>query len=444
MLKTTIERLFSNEFFKNILTLFSGTVIAQIIPFLIAPVLTRIYSPANFGDLALFISISSVLSILYTGSYEGAILLPKKLNESFNLVGVSVLLVFIGGILFSIVSIFIKDSFKVFSNEHINHIALLVLPLVSMLYSFEKIFNSWHNRVKSYKRISSANVSKSAINGSCQLLLGKLKYLNFGLIFSEIAGRVFQSIILIIPLLKEKGREKLQISLITMKSMAKEHIDFPKFSLFSKFLNIISSQLPIFLLTFFFNQDITGFYSLTYKYLRAPLILLSSSISQVYYQKVAQMKNDEQDIGAFTFKMIKRFYLFSLIPFTIITVFGDVIFAFAFGKEWETAGIYAQYMSPWLLINISVSPISTVFFVLKKQKQGLIANFILFFTRIITLIIGGAIFKDSQTTIIIFGVAGFFFYIGYTMYVMKILKVNQLKIISLISYLIISLLVFFI
>ncbi len=38
-----------NEFAKNVLTLITGTTTAQTIPIIISPLLTRIYSPEDFG-----------------------------------------------------------------------------------------------------------------------------------------------------------------------------------------------------------------------------------------------------------------------------------------------------------------------------------------------------------------------------------------------------------
>ena len=63
---------------KNVLTLMTGTGLAQAIPIAISPILTRIYTPEEFGVFALYMAIASILTVLVTGRYEMAILLPKK------------------------------------------------------------------------------------------------------------------------------------------------------------------------------------------------------------------------------------------------------------------------------------------------------------------------------------------------------------------------------
>ena len=65
-------------FNKNFLSLISGTSIAQIIPILIAPILSRLYSPEDFGLYAFYIGIVGVLSVISTFKYEMAIIIPKN------------------------------------------------------------------------------------------------------------------------------------------------------------------------------------------------------------------------------------------------------------------------------------------------------------------------------------------------------------------------------
>ena len=78
------------EFSRNVLTLMTGTSIAQAIPIAISPILTRIYTPEDFGVFALYMAIATVVSVIATGRYETAIMLPKKDSEAINLFIVSI------------------------------------------------------------------------------------------------------------------------------------------------------------------------------------------------------------------------------------------------------------------------------------------------------------------------------------------------------------------
>ena len=71
-----------SEFSRNVLTLMTGTTIAQAIPIAISPILTRMYSPEEFGVLALFVALASIFGSMSTGRYALAILLPKDNKEN--------------------------------------------------------------------------------------------------------------------------------------------------------------------------------------------------------------------------------------------------------------------------------------------------------------------------------------------------------------------------
>ncbi len=87
-----ISRIKENEFLKNVLTLVSATGVAQAIALLIYPVLSRIYTPAEHGLFALYMSIISITAIMSTGKYELATMLPEKDEEGASLTILSTLI----------------------------------------------------------------------------------------------------------------------------------------------------------------------------------------------------------------------------------------------------------------------------------------------------------------------------------------------------------------
>ena len=56
----------------------TGTTLAQAIPILLSPALTRLYSPESFGALGAYIAASAILIVIATGKYENALLIQKK------------------------------------------------------------------------------------------------------------------------------------------------------------------------------------------------------------------------------------------------------------------------------------------------------------------------------------------------------------------------------
>lgn len=77
---------------RDVATLSLGTLVAQAITIAVTPLLTRLYSPSDFGLLAVFLAVVSVGATLVTLRYETSILVPKENTESANLVLLSLIL----------------------------------------------------------------------------------------------------------------------------------------------------------------------------------------------------------------------------------------------------------------------------------------------------------------------------------------------------------------
>jgi hypothetical protein len=85
-----INSFMKSEFSRNVFTLVSGTAIAQFISIAASLIISRLYTPDDFGVFTIFISIASLISLLLAGRYELAINLPKSDNEGLNVLGLSI------------------------------------------------------------------------------------------------------------------------------------------------------------------------------------------------------------------------------------------------------------------------------------------------------------------------------------------------------------------
>src|SRR4051812_48543692 len=109
MLNVVKKRLFREDFNRNVLTLMTGTGVAQIIPLAVTPILARIYSPAQFGVFSLFVAVVSSLSVVATGRYELAIMLPRKDVNAVNIAAMSITISFVVSCLLFTVACFVHE-----------------------------------------------------------------------------------------------------------------------------------------------------------------------------------------------------------------------------------------------------------------------------------------------------------------------------------------------
>ncbi|TSA51928.1 MAG: hypothetical protein D4R43_00025 [Sphingobacteriales bacterium] len=75
MIKKLIPK---TEFSKNVANIVGGTLVSQLITIAISPVLSRLFSPAEFGLYSIFINIAATTAVVSTFRYEYAVMLPQK------------------------------------------------------------------------------------------------------------------------------------------------------------------------------------------------------------------------------------------------------------------------------------------------------------------------------------------------------------------------------
>ena len=137
-----------SEFDRNVLTLMTGTTIAQAIPIAITPILTRIYTPEDFGVFTFFLAITAVFGSIANGKYEVAIMLPKKDEDAINIFALGFIISSaISFFLLVLVLLFNKYFVNLSGNEEIG-IWLYFLPITVFLSGLWNNLNFFNNRKK--------------------------------------------------------------------------------------------------------------------------------------------------------------------------------------------------------------------------------------------------------------------------------------------------------
>ena len=399
-----------SEFSKNVLVLTTGTAIAQAIPIAISPILTRLYSPEDFGVLALYISITTILSMVATCRYEYAILLPEIENDAKNISGLTMVLCILFSLLiFFIVFIFNNSITHLFGNPEISY-WLYWIPVSVLLMGIFQITSFLNTRNKKYKLQSQGIVVQSVSTGVFNLGAGQGGFGVSGLIFGKILGYIFSTFLLSWGILKS-GFNFKGINIYSMINSAKKYSRFVKYELPSSILNSSSSQAPIILLTTFFDSSITGFFSLAQRILILPMSILGGAISKVFLQEITQNKNNYELLRNNTLRTFKKLLFVAIVPMTIMAIYGDVLFEFVFGKNWYIAGLFAQMLTPWLFIVFIVSPLSSVFIILERQNESFFFNFLILLFRVLILIICYIVFDKPMITVFCYSLVGTIFWI---------------------------------
>jgi O-antigen/teichoic acid export membrane protein len=387
ILSKTKEKILKNEFNRNVLILSGGTVVAQILPIVISPILTRLYSPEDFGTYAIFFSIVSIVSVISCGRYEFAIMLPEKDEDAINVAALAFIINTTVSLLFFFLILIFKDPILNLLKADSLSFWIYIAPLTIFFMGLFNILNYMNNRFKLYRDISKATIMRSIASSSMQLLMGFLKTGFSGLISGQIISQIVANTKLFYNI-QDKGLLK-DIKKDIIKVLAKKYSDFPKYSVISALLDIASLQAPLLMISMLFaSSTLVGYYSLANRMLQLPSVFIGSSVAQVFYQKFSQFQKDPHKQKELLFSTWKKLFLIGVIPFSVIFFFGVEIFSFIFGNNWSEAGRMASILSPMIFVMFVSSPTSTAYFVFGMQRINLWFGLFVFLMRPLSLLLG--------------------------------------------------------
>lgn len=421
------KKIFKSEFFRNSLTLFSGSLASQLILLTIFPILTRLYPIEIFGIYFVYSAIVITLSTLASLKYELAIVLPDNDEEAVNLLILSLITTFIVSLtIFLIIILFFDFITNLLGEKQIGK-WLYFVPLSIFFLGIFQSFNYWNNRKKDYKIISFAKISKSISSSAVQLGGGSSTFQKTGLIYGLLFGQFSSAFFIAFKTIKNYKSLYTSISLKNIISAAKKYKDIPLFNTTMAVLNSLSNQLPIFLLTKFYGLTTASFYGLANRFISTPMGLVGQSVGQVFYQEASNRYNIRTNFYAFIKNTYIKLFKTALLPFLIMAVFAPFLFKLLFGAKWEIAGIFAQILIPWLIIMFLNSPITFIITILNKQKQMVVYDILLFILRFLSLYLGFKIYNDAYISIIFFSLTGLIFNIFLMFYLLIIAKRAEIE-----------------
>ncbi|MDY9920629.1 MAG: oligosaccharide flippase family protein [Synergistota bacterium] len=404
----------SNSALKDVSFVAGGTVISQAIGILVLPVLSRIYTPADFGIAAVFASAITILSHISGLRYYLAIPLPKSDRYANAVIVLSLLVQFIFSLVLCLLLIATDlNFFTKIRLENLYQYRYLV-PIGVFLISLYVTLTQWAIRTKSFSTIGKTKISQSITGNVAKVILGLLNIKPLGLLLGEIMSRASGITTLYKGIVSIKGVPKTTRQDIV--KVALKYRNFPLFDIWTALLNTAGYHIVPYLILIFYDSQTTGYFSMAFTLMAVPGALIGTAIGQVFLQKAASAQHSG-NLKELTFKAYLVLLRLSLFPILLLSIMSPLIFSVVLGKQWADAGIYAMLLGPWVMIMFIQSPLSNVFSILGLQRQALVLEIVYSASRIAAFLFG-TLWKDARIAILFLSLSGFFITIIRLWYVL--------------------------
>lgn len=390
-----MKKLSNNIFVRNVMSLATGTLAAQLITILCSPIVTRLFLPEEYGILILFVSITSFISSISMFRYENAIVLSKTDNGAMNVISlcISLLLfsVLISSIIFISLAIFSAD---IVAKEHISNWYILI-PLFVFIQGGRMILNNWNIRKNQYKKMSGGSIIRTSSANALNITIGTFNLISKGgLIFGTVVGQSLETIYLILVNRRIIRLSIKNISYNRIKGAFIKYINLFKINTPHILVDSLRNYASPIIISYYFSEQILGYYSLMFSIIMLPATLLGSTISQVFYSRLAYKYSRKEDVMPLVLNVIKANLLIAIFPTLAIFFFGEELFSFVFGTDWEVAGQYASALSMYMYIYFVSSSISIIPYVIDKMKIAFVYSVIINVSFFLIIALGAIIKFD--------------------------------------------------
>ncbi|WP_323703205.1 lipopolysaccharide biosynthesis protein [Mammaliicoccus sp. Dog046] len=352
-----------NKFLNDSLIMVLSSGIAQIILIATIPIISRLYSPSEFGVFTIFSNVVTVLIPIINARYDLLIITAKSDKRANILSSIS----FVISLIIILILLPVAGVYIVLHPEYMLETILVIVIL--LLVSLTNIFTSYLNREKNYKMLGIINISRALFMSLIQIILGYMYFGSVGLIigfaFSYIAGvtigyKSFKNHFKII-----KNKNQIINEFIKNKNQL-------IFSTPSIFLNSLSFSVVIFFIGILFTNEDVGIYGMVTRILGVPITIITLGLSKIFMQSSHE---NYMSTGSFRGQLTSIsgilivLSLFLYLPFYFIN---DKLITAILGSDWVDTIFIIKIVIPMFMIRMIVSTVSLSVIVFNKQHIELI------------------------------------------------------------------------
>lgn len=349
--RSHFDQFLNTDFRRSLAVLTSGNLIAQVIGLLSYPILSRLYPDDVFGQFALFNSIAALMGLMITLRYEVAIPLPTENEVAVVIKRSAGWVAFILTLILTVITVVI-ETFHLFPSLSP---FIYFIPIVAFTISLIQINRFWCLRINQLMKYFAFFIGHRLFYAVLAICLPLFLELSNGLITSLIISSVLIAVVM--GAVSTKASFKYP-EMSQAREVLSRYQRFPKFVLPTFLVAHITNQVPIFLLAYFFNESITGQYSVAFSLLMLPQGLLMMRISESAYQNFRTLKIAE--IRKRIFKIWRIMAPITFLTCLLLFILGEDVMVFLLGNQWQLAGQISEYFAVLIFASSFYTPLASM------------------------------------------------------------------------------------
>lgn len=396
-----LDPLTRSRFVRNVATLSGGEMAAIAIPLLAAPIVGRLYTPAEYGPLATYMAFSALGGSLAVLQFDRAIVPETQIRA------LHVLVTLCFSILAGVVVLSVFVSLGVYYWMGTREVFLpvrgwiMALPLSVFMTGFTLIVSELAIRFGRFRPLARFKMVSITLSVLTQIGLGLLNWGPAGLISAYLVSQSTMLLLAAWLFFFAMRFRPSPLSLPRLHVLFRRHKNFAIFTTPSRLMIEYVQQIPVLALTFIGAVGVLGAFSRARQLIFLPLTLIGRSIAQVFRSHAMQQARSSGSFHSLFVKMFGSLLIAGVPALVAIWIFAPIAFTLYLGKQWEIAGEVARLIAPLLILRMMSGPLGSVYNLTGHQRHIFIQS--IGAAVIGTAIASALIFFDGPPNAILIG-----------------------------------------
>ncbi len=354
-------------------TLFTGTLLGQLLPLAVAPLLTRFVSPAQFGIFALLLTLVGLGSYACGGRYEAAIVVPADDAEASSLLR---LVLAINAAFFGITLVALAAALLLAPANEMFGPVWLSLPFMILANGLINAWEGWGNRHEAYRSIAISRTTRGVGVALCQvgLLVASAPPL-LALVIGQCLG-------MLAGFLTGTSRNqsfftalKLPWTLRDLRRVAAKYAHYPRYNTIHGLIHAAQAPLTLLIISAYCTPPWVGAFGLIQRILQAPSGLVGTAVAPVLLRELVK-PTEAQTRQRTVLRVIAGLSIVATPLFVVVAIWAPELFGRIFGESWHDAGTLAQNYWGYLLLSFVAAPLAVVSQAARRMDTAMVVSII--------------------------------------------------------------------
>lgn len=367
----------SHSIGRKVSILLSGSVIAQALPVLAAPLLARLYSPEAFGQFGIFTAAASILAALANLKYDHAVLLARRHATAVHLFMVCMAVSLLLACVLGVAVVLAPDAWLHAAGFTAGRALAGWLPVSFVLAALTQSLGSLLFRQEKFGAVAKVRVVQAVASTALFLGLGAWAPTGTALIAASIVGQSL-GVVMLAVLRRNDAQPKVTLRWRLLLACGARYRRFPMFTAPSDLLNALGANLPVMFIGSIFGLGTAGAYALAQRTLGTPLMMLGSAFSDAYRQSAAKSLATQGSYWQVAARTMGTLGLLAVVPALLCVAFAPLLFPLIFGASWAATGHIIQILGMVYFLRLVVSPLSYNYYLAERHSEDLVLQCVSF------------------------------------------------------------------